>query len=98
MGKDPAHLRLDLLLRPGRMLTLQERRLVVPQGPVKLMRGLPALVRRHAPQQSYLVRAGSLVPHTAPLKRSFAQRTNRPGWCFRILMVAFSGVHSATLS
>jgi hypothetical protein len=54
MGENAAHLILDLLLRPIRMLTVKEGGFVPAASPVKTMRRPPPLLRRHAPKNGEL--------------------------------------------
>ncbi len=61
MRKNPAHFVLDSLLRPLWMLAVDECRLVPPHGPVKLLRRLPALLRRHAPKHFDLFGTGLFI-------------------------------------
>jgi hypothetical protein len=61
MRENAAHLIGDSLLRPIRVLTLQESGFMAATSPVKTIRRVPALFRRHAPEYGELFRTGLLI-------------------------------------
>src|SRR5258706_7463805 len=61
MEENVAHLFLEALLRPIRVLAVEEGRFMSAHRPVKSVRGLPALLGRHAPEDFDLLRTGLFV-------------------------------------
>ncbi len=62
------HFVVNLLFRPGRMLTVKECRLVMPHRPVKPMRGQPALFRCHTTQNFDLLKIRFFLEKSALLR------------------------------
>ena len=61
MEENVSHLFLEFLFRPLRVLTMQERRFVAANCPVKPVRGPPSLLGRHLPEDFDLLRTGLFV-------------------------------------
>ena len=90
-----------MFFSPIRMLTLQERRLVPAHRPIKPMRGIPPLPRRHAPQNRDLFRTGFFLRRPPKFGRiangSITQNIRCPGLNFWIVSVTIFGFHKTTL-
>jgi hypothetical protein len=73
MGKYSTDFVVNFLFRPIGMEAAQECRLVPPHRPVKPMRRLPALLRRHAPKHFDLLRTCFFIrQHGKIVRRKFA--------------------------